>query len=78
MNEPLGEERRVGGEAVLSAPGDALLVSRHEAARLLGVGQTTIDAMIRSKAIRTVRISRRRLVIRASIYEYIARLEGTP
>lgn len=78
MNAPLGEERRVGGEAILNAPGDALLVSRREAARLLGVGQTTIDTLIRTKALRTVRISRRRLVIRTSISDYVSDSEGTP
>ena len=75
MSAPLEGERRVDGTAVLGAPGDTPLVSRNEAARLLSVGQTTIDTMIRSRALRTIRISRRRLVVRASISEYIARSE---
>jgi len=78
MNAPLGEERHIGGAADLNAPGDALLVSRHEAARLLGVGLTTIDMLLRRKALRSLRISRRRLVVRASILEYVSHTRDLP
>lgn len=77
MRTPLAEERPVDGKAPFGARDETILVSRHEAARLLGVGATTIDTMIRTKALRSVRISRRRLVVRASISEYVSRAENT-
>jgi excisionase family DNA binding protein len=79
MKTPLDVERRLAEDtAIPEAHSDALLVSRHEAARLLGVGTTTVDEMIRSGALRSVRISRRRLVVRASISEYVLRAAKTP
>jgi excisionase family DNA binding protein len=78
MRAPLGEERRVDTQLLSADSAEALLVSRREAARLLGIGATTLDTLIRSKALHTVRISRRRLVVRASIFEYISHCQEAP
>lgn len=44
-----------------------LSVSVREACRLLGVGNTTLWAMIKDGRVRTTRVGRRRLVIYASL-----------
>jgi hypothetical protein len=50
---------------------EALLLSRRDSARLLGIGTTTLDALIRAQVLRTVRIRRRLLVVRDSILQYV-------
>jgi excisionase family DNA binding protein len=50
-------------------------VSVEEAALLLGVGRTVTYALVLASELRSVKIGRRRLVVRASIEEYVTRLE---
>jgi excisionase family DNA binding protein len=79
MKTPPDGERRLADLNVLPDDrSESLLVSRREAARLLGVGTTTVDMLLRSRALRSVRISRRRLVVRTSISEYVSHAENTP
>lgn len=52
-------------------------VSVEQAAALLGVGRTVAYGLVLGGQLRSVKIGRRRLVIRASIEEYVARLEAT-
>jgi excisionase family DNA binding protein len=51
-------------------------VSVEEAAFLLGVGRTVTYGLVLASELRSVKIGRRRLVVRASIEEYVARLEA--
>jgi len=62
MIEPIGIDRPVA-------------VSVEEAAVLLGIGRTLAYQLVLSHALRSVKVGRRRLVIRASIEEYVERLE---
>jgi excisionase family DNA binding protein len=50
-------------------------ISVEEAAMLLGIGRTVAYRLVLANDLRSVKIGRRRLVVRASIEEYIARLE---
>lgn len=50
----------------------ALLVDQDEAARLLGVGRTTIWRMVKRHDLDQVNIGRRALVTRASIDAYVS------
>ncbi len=49
----------------------ALLLKVEEAARLLGVGRTTLFELIGQGRIQTVRVGRRRLVVRAGLERFI-------
>ena len=51
-----------------------ILLSRTEAARLLGIGRTTLDRLVAEGAITTVRIGRRALVHRAEVERFAAAL----
>jgi excisionase family DNA binding protein len=51
-------------------------ISVEEAAVLLGVGRTVAYGLVLGGQLRSVKIGRRRLVIRASIEEYVARLDS--
>ena len=57
--------------------GSPVTVSVEEAAMLLGIGRTVAYRLVQSGDLRSVKIGRRRLVVRISIEEYVARLEGT-
>lgn len=50
---------------------DRLLLSRADAARLLGIGTTKLDDLIARRLIRTKRIGRRVLVPRAAVEEFV-------
>jgi excisionase family DNA binding protein len=50
-------------------------VSVEEAAALLGIGRTLAYQLVLAHELRSVKVGRRRLVIRASIEEYLSRLE---
>lgn len=56
------------------APGPPLLLSRRGAADRLAVGVTTIDMLIGSGQVRSVRIGRARRVVAASLEDFIERL----
>jgi excisionase family DNA binding protein len=53
-------------------------VSVEEAAMLLGIGRTVAYRLVLASELRSVKIGRRRLVVRASIEEFVARLECSP
>jgi excisionase family DNA binding protein len=57
-----------------SDPSHPLAVTVPVARALLGIGNTTIWALIRDGELETVRIGRRRLVVYASIESLLARL----
>jgi excisionase family DNA binding protein len=52
-------------------------ISVEEAAALLGIGRTIAYGLVLGGQLRSVKIGRRRLVVRASIEEYVTRLETT-
>lgn len=56
-------------------PGLPVTVSVEQAAHLLGIGRTVTYDLVLSGELRSVKIGRRRLVVRASIAEYVDRLE---
>jgi excisionase family DNA binding protein len=60
-----------------AAPAPRLLVSVGEAATVLGgLGRVHIYWLLKRREIRSVSIGRRRLVVLASIEEYVQRLEA--
>jgi excisionase family DNA binding protein len=50
-------------------------VSVEDAAMLLGIGRTVAYRLVNAGDLRSVKIGRRRLVVRSSIEEFVARLE---
>jgi excisionase family DNA binding protein len=44
---------------------------------LLGIGRTVTYRLVLGGELRSVKIGRRRLVVRASVEEYVARLESS-
>ncbi len=52
-------------------------VSVDEAALLLGIGRTVAYRLVLARDLRSVKIGGRRLVVRASIEEYVAKLESS-
>jgi excisionase family DNA binding protein len=58
---------RLGREHV----NQTLLVTVEEAARLLGVGQTTMFELIGSGDVKSVRLGRRRLIARKSLESFV-------
>ena len=69
--------RDIGRQAMLEGGGEsrdrdpALLLSVEDAARLLGVGRTTLFALIADGRIQTVRLGRRRLVVRSGLERFV-------
>jgi excisionase family DNA binding protein len=55
--------------------GDALLITVEEAARLLGIGRTTMFDLIGSEKVKSVRLGRRRLVARKSLELFVEELQ---
>jgi len=55
--------------------GRPVAISVEEAAALLGIGRTLAYQLVLAHELRSVKVGRRRLVIRASIEEYVSRLE---
>ncbi len=55
--------------------GRPAVVSVEEAASLLGIGRTLAYQLVLAHESRSVKVGRRRLAIRASIEEYVSRLE---
>ena len=53
-----------------------LLLNVEEAARLLGVGRTMLFALIDQGRIQTVRLGRRRLVVRAGLERFVEGLSA--
>ena len=54
----------------------ALLLKVEEAARLLGVGRTTLFELIGQGRIQTVRVGRRRLVVRAGLVRFVEKISS--
>lgn len=54
---------------------ERIAVSPEEAAKLIGVGRTTIFAELRSGALRSVKLGARRLITIAALLDWIAKLE---
>jgi excisionase family DNA binding protein len=65
MEHPAEEPRRV-------------LVSIHEAARVLGVGRTTLYGLLKNGKIESVKIGMRNLVVAESLAAYVESLRGAP
>ena len=57
--------------------GPPVTISVEDAALLLGIGRTVTYRLVLGGELRSVKIGRRRLVIRASVEEYVARLENS-
>lgn len=55
---------------------DKLVYSVTEAAEALSIGRTLIYDLIRTGELRTLKIGHRRLVARADLDEFVARLQG--
>lgn len=53
-----------------------LLITVEEAANLLRLGRTTTYNLVLDGQLRSVKIGRRRLVVRVGLQEFIARLES--
>ena len=54
----------------------ALLLKVEDAARLLGVGRTTFFELISQGRIQTVRVGRRRLVVRAGLERFVEEISS--
>lgn len=54
----------------------ALLLKVEDAARLLGVGRTTLFELIGQRRIQTVRVGRRRLVVRAGLERFVEEISS--
>ena len=78
----LDDERLSGspGSPVLqvtpSSKEPALLLKVEDAARLLGVGRTTFFELISQGRIQTVRVGRRRLVVRAGLERFVEEISS--
>lgn len=78
------QEERGGGQRILGSAAELyeprldppLLLNVEEAARLLGVGRTTLFALIDQGRIQTVRLGRRRLVVRAGLERFVEELSA--
>jgi excisionase family DNA binding protein len=61
-------------EKTPSGSGPSLLLTVEEAAEMLRIGRTRTYELVMSGRITSVKIGRRRLVVRASLQEFVARL----
>jgi excisionase family DNA binding protein len=61
----------------LDENGIALLISVEKAALMLGIGRTQIFSLITQGAISSVKIGRRRLVVKRDLDDFVGRLSGT-
>ncbi len=52
----------------------SLLVSVEQAAAILGIGRTRFFDLIMSNAVTSVKIGRRRLIVRSSLKEFVEQL----
>ncbi len=52
----------------------SLLVSVEQAAAILGIGRTRFFDLVMSHAVTSVKIGRRRLIVRSSLAEFVERL----
>lgn len=59
----------------LFATSQPIAVSPNEAARLIGIGRTTLYAALSSGALRSAKIGKRRLITIAAIMEWLADCE---
>lgn len=59
-------------------PGDALLLTLEEAAKILRVGRTTVFALMKVGELRPVHIGRSCRLSRAELERYVSRLETPP
>ena len=57
-----------------AAPNDGLLLTIEETAKVLRIGQTRTYELVMSGLLRSVKIGRRRLVLRAGVDEYVTAL----
>jgi excisionase family DNA binding protein len=73
LKDPSGREVSVV-QATSGFEDVPFLVSVEEAARLLGIGRTTCYGLVMNGALKSVKIGRRRLVLRSSIEEYARNL----
>ena len=73
-----GGQRTLGSAAELNEPrvDPPLLLNVEEAARLLGIGRTTLFSLIDQGRIQTVRLGRRRLVVRAGLERFVEELSA--
>ena len=55
----------------LAVRGQTLLVTVEEAARLLGIGRTTMFELIGSGKVKSIRLGRRRLIARTSLESFV-------
>jgi hypothetical protein len=62
----------------LSYPLEPLLVPVDEGARVIGVGISTLWAMIRAEQVETVTLNRRRLVVVASLRRLVEERRAAP
>ena len=58
----------------IQLPNQSLLVTVEEAARLLGVGRTTMFELIGRGEVKSVRLGRRRLIARKSLESFVEEL----
>jgi excisionase family DNA binding protein len=63
----------VSGKSNQQIPFEPLAVSVDQAAKLLGVGKTSIYSLISENQISTIHCGRRRLVVFQSLKSYVAR-----
>jgi len=72
------EQYGIGGKIVInepaSNPGLSLLLTVEETAELLRMGRTTTYELVMSGKLLSVKIGRRRLVVRSSIQDFVDRL----
>ena len=61
-------------ESTSSSPGPSLLLTVEEAAELLRIGRTRTYELVMSGRITSVKIGRSRLVVRASLQEFVEQL----
>lgn len=63
-----------GATAVVDCCNQALLISVENAATILGIGRTRTFELVMSNAVTSVKIGRRRLVVRSSLQQFVDRL----
>ncbi len=62
---------------VVDCCNQALLISVENAATILGIGRTRTFELVMSNAVTSVKIGRRRLVVRSSLQEFVDQLTET-